>query len=379
MTKKQKERCRWTTKKETQCKNPAVGNTRLCYRHNITVRFKTHLIIGIIILLVGAVISFFVPHIRRIITPERTLFEKIKIEGNNAIKIKDRTQAAIYGHELHDLGVEALGNGDYGAYHQAIWQMLRLHEFCLRPNWPNDPTTSLVRNEVSEQIVLLITAKRLELMHWIQISGTLGNVALAGTEASINNYNEGKFFSDLLFTATLEIMKRAIDTLWAKKNYEFARFISGSMTNVIFAEGHRRLDQGYRICPGAGDRPQVTLSGERIADVGQPRDLDSFYKACHIISRLPGPLFRAFIDKAKYDNLRICFGKVKEEKEDTIFISQEVRKRRYYHPRGCVSGKMESFTQQFYLDSLVSICNQRGQEAADCVKQLVKRERHIKI
>jgi hypothetical protein len=236
MLKKQKEKCRWTTKEGAQCKNTAIGNTGLCYRHNISIRLRTKLIFLILSVLAGLMIAFFGQDIKRIIIPEKPLLEKIKIEGNNVLKNKARQQTSIYSHKLHDLGIQALGNGDYDSYHEAIWQLLRLHEFCLTSDSSSYPTASLEWKEVSGQLISLITTKPLEFNHCLQITLKLGEVALAGTKKSIIDYNKGKFFSDVLFTGTLELMRGIIDSLWIKKDSISSDLLSETMMEILVAE-----------------------------------------------------------------------------------------------------------------------------------------------
>lgn len=373
---KEQKKCRWTTKKGTQCKNRAVGDTALCYRHNITIRFRTQFIIGIIFLLLSAAVALIIPDIKRIIIPEKTLIEKIKIEGDKALKNKDRQQTSIFSHQLYDLGIKALQTGDYDSYNEAIWQLLRIHEFSLTSDWPNDLTTSLLLKEVSNQLISLITAKRLEFMRGVQIDLKLGEVTLVGTKRPITDYNKGKFFSDAIFTGTLELMKNIIDTLWTRKDFEFARLTSETMMEVLVAEAQRRMDAGYRICPRTEDKPQITFMGERIADVGQPAELDYFYKACYIMSRLPEPLFTAILDSKDYYKLSLGAAAVGRREKDTVSVIEVINGWRYYHPYG-ISGRINP-EERPLLDSLLAESDQKGQEAAECVRQLLIRERYPK-
>jgi len=376
-SKKQIEKCRYYTNKGTRCKNRAIDESGFCIQHKIKTsspgtKFVIGLLISFILLIFGIVIT---PQIERWVRPTKTLNEIIKTEGDNAIKIKDRKLASIYAHKLHDFGVQAIHTGDYDAYHQAIWQMLRLLEFCLTSNWRNDPTTPLVRNEVSSQLILLIAEKPLPLMERVMISKKLEDFPLLGTEASLANYNHGIFFSDLLFTEALDVFRRTIDTLWMRKNYHLAGMIAECMQNAIFAEAHRKLDQGYRICPIPDDIPQITIGVERVADVGQPRELDSYYKACYIMSKLQEPLFKSFIDNAKYHRLR-RMRVIRDEKVHSMSVAEVVDSMKYYHPRAIFVPDSISDQESLLLDSLVAACNKQAQEAAECVKQLVKRERY---
>lgn len=380
MNKKQKEKCRYITNKGVRCENWQIGSSGLCWRHNLKVRFRTQLIIGVIFLALTIVITLFLPDIKKAIIPEKTLIEKIKIEGNHSVKISNKKEASIYSHVLDSLGMVALQRGDFDAYQEAIWQMLRLYEFCLTSDWPNDPTTALVRNEVSDQLLSLITAKDLNCMQYLTqclgVSEKLGDFALVGTKEDVFSYNKGEFFSDTLFTEGLEIMRRAIDMLYEKENYEYAKLIFGFMQEVLLAEGHRRLDQGYRICPKIDDKLQFTPTRERIADVGQPPELNSFYKACYILSQVPEPMVKPFVENAKYFKLRIKLVEASEgEEEETAPMDELVNRWRYYHyPQVpllvCVK---ESGKKEVILDSLLLACNEKGEKAVECVKQLVWR------
>jgi len=376
MTKRHQERCRWTTKKGAQCRNRAVGKTGLCYRHNVTVRFRTHLIIGALTILASATIALFLPEIRNTIVPERTLLETVKAEGERAIRIEDRTQMPIHAHNLCELGLGALANRDFAAYLQAIWQMLRVHEMSWTSDWPPGPTGRLARNEVCDHLVRLITAERLKMDHCIQVSGMLGNAAVAGTEHSVIEYNLGNFFSDNLFVESVHIMRRAIDTLWRKDDRQFAHFVFEVMRDVVLAEAHRRLDQGYRICPAATETPQMLLTGQRIADLGQPRDLDSYYRACHIMSKAPQPLLEDFL-ASEYLYYRLVFlVSVRGDIDELRCTPEDVSNCRYFNGRATILCAVRSSAQRQVVDSLFSVCNQRRQEAAVCVKQLVRRERY---
>ncbi|MGB2696271.1 MAG: hypothetical protein WBD28_00255, partial [Candidatus Zixiibacteriota bacterium] len=116
------------------------------------------------------------------IIPEKTAIEIIKAQGDKAIKIKDRTKATIHAHTLHDLGVQGLREGDYTAYNQAVWQMLRLHELCVTADWIDDYTTQEVRTEVRKQLVSLIVVNPLPWSQKNDLSRKLAHVALVGTE-----------------------------------------------------------------------------------------------------------------------------------------------------------------------------------------------------
>jgi hypothetical protein len=376
MTQKNKKQCRWTTNRGERCKHTAVGRTELCFKHNLTIRFRTYLIIGIITILVSAVIAFFLPEIRNSIFREKTLLQRVKIEGERATSIGDKTQVPAHAHNLRELGLLALRNRDFAAYKQAIWQMLRVHTLSWTSQWPPGPEGRLARHEVYDQLVKLLTTERLRyLTHRLEISGMLGNVAVAGTEGNVKEYNLGNFFSDNLFTETLEVMRRAIDTLWWKGDTQFAHFVFEVMRDVILAEAHRRLDQGYRICPIATDRPQLTASAQRIADVGQPRALDSYYRACRTMSKVPEPLLTEFLTSDYYYRLSYVLG-VDETVEEQKCSPEDVRKWRYYSGRGTFLLTVSSSAESLVIDSLVSSCNRRRQAAADCVRQLVRRERY---
>lgn len=375
MTKRQKERCRWTTKRGAQCRNRAVGKTGLCYRHNVTVRLRTHLIIVALTILASAAIALFLPEIRNIIVPEKTLLERVKAEGDRASKIHDRTQMPVHAHNLYDLGLAALTNRDFAAYLQAIRQLLRVHELSWTSDWPPGPTGRLSRDEVCDHLVALITAEPLKMDHYIQVSGMLGDAAVAGTEHSVIEYNLGDFFSDNLFVESVDIMRRTIDTLWRKDNRQFAHFVFEVMRDVILAEAHRRSDQGYRICPAATDTPQILLTGQRIADLGQPRDLDGYYRACHIMSKAPQPLLQEFLASDYYYRL-VFLVSVSEDIEELRCTPEDVSNCRYFNGRATILCAVRSSAQRQLVDSLVSVCNQLRQEAASCVRQLVRRERY---
>ena len=317
MTRNKKKQCRWTTNRGERCKHTPIGRTQLCFKHNLTVRFRTQLIVGIITILVGAAIAFFLPEIRNTIFPEKTLLERVRIEGERATSIDDKTQVPAHAHNLCQLGLFALRNRDFAAYKQAIWQMLRVHTLSWTSQWLPGPGGRLARDEVYDQLVKLITTERLRyLTHRLDISGMLGDVAVAGTGGNIKEYNLGNFFSENLFTETLELMRRVIDILWRKGDTQFARFVFEVMRDVILAEAHRRMDQGYRICPLATDRPQLTASAQRIADVGQPRALDSYYRACRTISKVLEPLLTEFLTSDYYYRLSHVLA-VHETVEDT--------------------------------------------------------------
>jgi hypothetical protein len=133
----------------------------------------------------------------------------------------------------------------------------------------------------------------------------------------------------------------------------------------------------HRIYPKPDDMLQVTFTGERIADVGQPRELDSFYKACHDISRLPGQLFKKLINlREDYCNLSINTAVTTQKKADIISVSEVVNKWKYYHPYPIV-GTICSEKKPL-LDSLISSSHQKSREATECVKQLLMRERDPK-
>ena len=375
MTKNQEEQCRWTTKRGAQCRNTAVGKTGLCYRHNVTVRFRTQLIIGALTIFAGAAIAILVPEIRNIFVPERTLLERVKLEGNSASRIHDKTQMPIHAHNLYELGLQGITDRDFAAYLQAIWQLLRIHEFSWTSNWPPGPTGRLSREEVRDNLIRLITVEPLKMDHCLQVSGMLGDAAVAGTEHSVIDYNLDHFFSDNLFVESVDVMREAIDTLWSKGNREFARFVFEVMRDVILAEAHRRLDQGYRICPAATDTPQILLTGQRIADRGQPRDLDGYYRACRILSRAPQSLLEEFLASDYYYRLVVLVN-VAEDIEELRCTPDDVSNWRHFNGRGMILCAVRSSAQKQVVDSLVSDCNRRRQETAACVKQLVRRERY---
>jgi len=363
MDKRQIEKCRWTTRKGTQCSFKAVRKTGLCIKHNLTVRFKTQLIIGVLMLFASAAIGLFLPDVKKKITPEKTLIERVKTEGERAIEIQNNTQIPIHAHNLCELGLLALGNRDYAAYIQAVWQMLRIH--------------ALSPGGVHDELIELITTERLKyLEHRSRISKMLGDVAVAGTEHDVKEYNLGDFFSGNLFTETIEIMRRTIDTLWLKGDIEFAHSIFDVMRDVILAEAHRRLDQGYRICPLATDRLYLAMDGQRIADVGQPRDLDSYYRACRIISRVPDPLLKEFLTGNYYYHLSYMLSVDENLDPEHKCTPEDVRKWKY-SGRGIYILLVSSPAESVVIESLVSSCNQERKKAADCVRQMVRRERDL--
>jgi len=376
MNNSQKERCRWTTKKGIQCKNKAVGKTGLCYRHNLTVRFKTQLIIGALMLFASAAIGLFLPDVKKKIIPEKTLLERVKAEGERVTSDDDKTQVPVHVHNLCELGLLALRNRDFTAYIQAIWQMLKVHTLSWTLKWPPGSEGRPSPGEVHNHLIKLITTERLNLEQRNRISRMLGDVAVAGTEGNVKEYNLGNFFSDDLFIETIEVMRRIIDTLWLKGDTQFAHSIFDVMTNVILAEAHRRLDQGYRICPLATDRPQLAMDGRRIADVGQPRDLDSYYRACRIISMVPEPLLSEFLTRDYYYG--ILYGLRVDENidEEQKCTPEDVRKWRYYGT-GIFSLPVSSSAESLIIDSLVSSCNHKRKATADCVRQMVRRERYL--
>lgn len=376
MTGKPKETCRWITKKGVRCKNRAVGNTGFCVLHSVTIRFKTQIIIATVSILVGAIVTLFGPNLIRIIIPEKTLLEMVKTEGERAIRIEDKTQVPVHAHNLCDLGLLSLKNRDFVAYKEAIWQLLRVHTLSWINQWPPRPEEEIARNEVNDQLIKLITTERLSYLgQRVEISRMLGDVAVAGTEGDIKEYNLGNFFSDNLFTETLEDMRRIIDKLWMKGDTEFAHFVFEVMRDVILAEANRRLDQGYRIWPLETDKPYLTSSGQRIADVGQPRDLDSYYRACRILSRVPEPLLKEFLTSDYYYHLSYMLNVDESIDGEQKCTPEDVRKWRYYGG-GIFLLAVSSSAESLVIDSLISSCNHQRQVAADCVKQLVKRERY---
>ncbi len=393
MIENKRPRCKYTTKKGEQCKRSTSRSSDFCWLHSAIVSYRSQsiflqIIFPVSLFLLGVIATvfvgyFFAPIEIKDYVWRRELRERIIIEGDHSVKVRDEKKASVYSHKLHDLGVNALQKGDFDAYQEAIWQLLRLYESCITVDWPNDPTTALVRNEVSDQTISLITANPLDWDHQFNqcllVCRKLGDFSLAGTKAKVSDYNEGKFFSDILFTEGLDIMRRVIDSLYVKRDYDYAGLIFGTMEDVILAEGHRRLDQGYRICPKLGDNLVFTISGERMADEGRPPELGNLYKACHIISQTPQQLFKSFTEKAQYPKLHIRVAEVeKGQKEEVSTISEVVARFRYYHPAlifGYVSGVGE---KQKVLDSLLFISNKKGQEAAECVKKLVWRERYPK-
>jgi hypothetical protein len=326
-------------------------------------------------ILLGAMIAIFVPEIRNRIVPERTLLEKVKLEGNSACEIQDKTQMPIHAHNLYELGLQGLTNRDFPAYLQAIWQLLRIHEVSWTSDWPSGPIGRLSREEIRDNLIRLITVEPLKMDYCLQISGMLGNAAVAGTEHSLIAYNRGEFFSDNLFVESLDIMRRTMDTLWSNDNQQFARFIFEVMRDVLLAEAHRKMDQGYRICPTAEDKPRMTISAQRIADLGQPDVLNSYYRGCHIMSRSPEPLVQEFLASDYYYRL-VFLVNVGEDIEELNCTSEDVSNLRYYHGRGMILCAVPSPAEKQVVDGLVSECNQRSQQTAACVKRLVRRERY---
>lgn len=306
--------------------------------------------------------------------PPPSILSKIQSIGRSAVPVRRTAQMKKVACQLFELGSQAFKASDYNAYQQAIKQILCLCESSWNKGWGKNPRTRLPEDVPPNYVVLLVAMNDKDFDTQIHTAHMISEFALAGCNKTYIDYNKGLFFSDILFTETLRTMLRIAIELENRGNRQFARILVKEMADVVFAEGHRRLDQGYRLHIEPADTPQITITGEIVADKGQPEELDSYYNACNTVARLPSGLFKCFM-KQKKAKLFIGISEPANGKAEDVSPIDLIKRFRYYCYAIIGGDIKDAETKRTELNQLLKENHKQGQRAVQFVKELVRRDR----
>ena len=247
----------------------------------------------------------------------------------NSLPVATGPRMRIGTKAVFDLGVQAFERRNYEAYQAAIGGLLCICESSWERELGLNPRGNVSSDVPPNYLIDLVAMNNIDFAQQRRTVDMLGEFVLAGCKSSVVEYNQGKFFSATLYTEGIRTLVRLATELESKSNDVFARAIVSILAGVTIAEAHRRLDEGYELRVGALDTPQITITGDVVADYGRPRELDSLYNACSLVAHLSDELIKYFIDRRK-GRLWIGVTNLPEYEYHEDEPEEVVRRFRYY-------------------------------------------------